>query len=426
MRNINLTILQPKMNTIKSYAILLPLIYGGIVCSQDVQSEKKELLPQVSMPVKKSDSEKWSDKVSIRGYMQVRHNGFYQSNPDLTCPQCDRSWGGNNEFFIRRTRIIFFGQIHPRVFMYIQPDFASSVSSSNLHFTQLRDAYFDLGLDSKNEFRLRIGQSKVPYGFENMQSSQNRLPLDRNDALNSAVLNERDLGVFFYWAPKEKRKLLRELTNKGYKGSGDYGIFAFGVYDGQTANKPDLNNGQHYVARITYPFVIGSQIIEPSIQAYSGLWTIDKALITSDVTTNNNATYLDQRIAVTTNLYPKPFGFLAEYTVGTGPDYNKNTNTIDQAPLRGGFVTFNYLYKYKSQAFFPFVRMHHYSGGKKFEQDARRYKVNEYEFGVEWQPFYNFELVVMHTYSLRRYEDAKLINNFQEGNLLRIQAQFNF
>lgn len=94
MRNIYLTILQPKMNTIKSYAILLPLIYGGIVCSQDVQSEKKELLPQVSMPVKKSDSEKWSDKVSIRGYMQVRHNGFYQSNPDLTCPQCDRSWGG--------------------------------------------------------------------------------------------------------------------------------------------------------------------------------------------------------------------------------------------------------------------------------------------------------------------------------------------
>jgi hypothetical protein len=38
------------------------------------------------------------------------------------------------------------------------------------------------------EYRVRIGQSKVPYGFENLQSSQNRLSLDRNDALNSAVV----------------------------------------------------------------------------------------------------------------------------------------------------------------------------------------------------------------------------------------------
>jgi hypothetical protein len=56
-----------------------------------------------------------------------------------------------------------------------------------------------LSFDAKKEFRVRVGQSKVPYGFENL-SSQNRLTLDRNDALNSAVANERDLGAFFYWA----------------------------------------------------------------------------------------------------------------------------------------------------------------------------------------------------------------------------------
>jgi hypothetical protein len=50
-----------------------------------------------------------------------------------------------------------------------------------------------LSFDAKKEYRVRIGQSKVPYGFENLQSSQNRLTLDRNDALNSAVANERDL-----------------------------------------------------------------------------------------------------------------------------------------------------------------------------------------------------------------------------------------
>jgi hypothetical protein len=53
------------------------------------------------------------------------------------------------------------------------------------NFLQIRDAYFDLSFDAKKEYRVRIGQSKVPYGFENL-SSQNRLTLDRNDALNSA------------------------------------------------------------------------------------------------------------------------------------------------------------------------------------------------------------------------------------------------
>jgi hypothetical protein len=60
------------------------------------------------------------------------------------------------------------------------------------------------------------------------------LTLDRNDALNSAVANERDLGAFFYWAPSKIRERFAMLVKDGYKGSGDYGVFAFGVYNGQT------------------------------------------------------------------------------------------------------------------------------------------------------------------------------------------------
>lgn len=104
--------------------------------------------------------------------------------------------GETRAVFIRRMRLIFYGQIHKQVYFYVQPDLASSVSTTSLHFAQIRDAYFDVGVDKENEFRFRIGQSKVPFGFENMQSSQNRLPLDRADALNSAVSNERDLGCF--------------------------------------------------------------------------------------------------------------------------------------------------------------------------------------------------------------------------------------
>ncbi|MFN6086772.1 MAG: porin, partial [Fluviicola sp.] len=184
---------------------------------------------------------KWFESFSIRGYAQVRYNNLLNTNEDLKCEQCDKSWGGDGGFFIRRMRIIFYGQLNERVYFYVQPDFASAAGTTN-HIAQLRDAYFDIGFDKKNEFRLRIGQSKIPYGFENMQSSQNRLALDRNDALNSAVSNERDLGIFFYWAPEKRRKLFSSLVKDGLKGSGDYGCFAFGAYNGQTANQTDRND----------------------------------------------------------------------------------------------------------------------------------------------------------------------------------------
>jgi len=371
------------------------------------------------------EEKKWYESFAIRGYAQVRYNRLLETNPDLGCEQCDKSWGNNGGFFLRRLRLVLYGNIHPRVYLYIQPDFASSPSATSLHFGQIRDAYFDLSLDKKKEFRFRFGQSKIPYGFENMQSSQNRLTLDRNDPLNSAVANERDLGMFFYWAPKDTRKLFSELVSSGLKGSGDYGVFGIGVYNGQTANRPDLNNDQHVVARITYPFKLKNQIIETSIQAYTGKYVV--STLTKNVgTINSKAEYLDERVAGTLVVYPKPFGFQAEYNVGTGPQYNKETNSIDQKKLEGGYFQFMYNLKIKNQTIMPFVKYQYYQGGKKHELDARSYKVNDLEMGFEWQMNKNFELVALYTMSKRRYEDAVLKNNYQTGNLLRLQVQANF
>lgn len=369
---------------------------------------------------------KWFESIQIRGYAQVRYNRLLETNENLNCEQCDRSWGANGGFFMRRMRIIFFGQISKQVYFYIQPDFASAISTSSLHFGQLRDAYFDVGVDKDNEFRFRIGQSKVPYGFENMQSSQNRLTLDRNDAFNSAVSNERDLGVFFYWAPKSTRQLFSELVSSGLKGSGDYGVFAIGAYNGQTANRPELNDNKHIVSRISYPHKFKSgQIIEAGIQAYTGKIVLSS--ITRNVTViNTKNEYIDQRIGGTFVLYPKPFGIQAEYNIGKGPEFNTVTNSIEEKNLDGGYILGNYHYKYKNHLFIPFVKYQFYNGGKKHELDARSYSVKELEMGVEWQPSRNFEFVAQYTISNRRFEDGVLRNNTQEGNLLRLQAQVNF
>ncbi|GAA4356753.1 OprO/OprP family phosphate-selective porin [Hymenobacter saemangeumensis] len=370
---------------------------------------------------------KWFETFAIRGYVQARYNRLLETNPDLACEQCDRSWGRDGGVSLRRVRIILFGQLHERLYFYIQPDFASTVNgSASLHVGQLRDAYFDVGLDKASTFRVRLGQSKIPYGFENMQSSQNRLPLDRNDALNSALSNERDLGAFLYWAPLRVRKRFSYLVREGLKGSGDYGVLGVGVFNGQTANRPELNNQQHVVARFSYPLVLGRQIIEPGVQAYSGNYVMATDQLSTGVKHSPDRSYLDQRAAATFVLYPQPFGIQTEYNIGRGPEFNPRTNTIETQRLHGGYVLLNYRLRFGPQQLYPFLRVHYYEGGKKHERDARSYSVREAELGAEWQPFTAFELVAMYTLTSRRFEDFQKPDNQQQGGLLRLQAQLNF
>ncbi|MBK8609929.1 MAG: porin [Chitinophagaceae bacterium] len=374
----------------------------------------------------KKESKKWYEFIDIGGYVQVRYNRLLETNPNLKCDQCDKSIGENGGFIIRRGRIKISGNLTNNIYFYIQPDFASSVGSSG-NVMQLRDAFFDIGFDKKNEYRLRIGQSKIPFGFENLQSSQNRLPLDRDDAINSAFSNERDLGAFFYWAPKAKRELLSSLVKDNFKGSGDYGVFGFGVFNGQTANKSDLNNSLHTVARFSYPLKIKSQVIEPGLQAYMGKYVLPTDLRTTGVKAANGFEFDEKRIATSLIVYPKPFGIQAEYNWGKGPQYNPAMDSIETKNLSGGYVTLSYKKTLKNgMVLFPFTRFQQYKGGKKHEQDARSYDMKEIESGIEWQLHKYFELTVSYVVSERRFEDGKQKNNLQKGNFLRLQGQINF
>ena len=433
--------------------LLTTIVNGQDITKKEVQNQVIRVLDslnqlKIAEEKSKPKKENWYENIGLRGYVQIRYNGLLSSNDKVSCDQCDKSWGttstaadakSNNGFFIRRARMIFSGQVHPNVYIYIQPDFASTASSGFNHFAQLRDAYFDLSIDKKKEYRFRVGQSKVPYGFENLQSSQNRLTLDRNDAFNSAVANERDLGVFFYWAPAKIRERFAMLVKDGYKGSGDYGVFAFGAYNGQTANKSEANRNLHVVSRISYPFVVGNQIIEPGLQAYTGKWGFTTELTTTirsgfedpvekaTIKTLDILNILDQRLGASFIMYPKPFGIQAEYNIGKGPRYDNVNNKVDVSKLEGGYVTLNYKLDLPNHKYlYPFAKFQYYDGGKKFEKDARSYVVRDYELGFEWQPFKAFELVAEWVIADRTFEDSAIPNNRQQGNLLRLQAQFNF
>jgi hypothetical protein len=272
-----------------------------------------------------------------------------------------------------------------------------------------------VSLDKDKEFRFRLGQSKIPYGFENMQSSSNRLALDRSDPINSAAANERDLGVFFYWAPKEIRRRFKDLVDSGLKGSGDYGVFGLGAYNGQTANKRDLNDDKHLIARLTWPFLFGKQYVEVGVQGYRGRFVV---ATNKDVTVANTS-FLDWRAGASLVVYPQPLGFQLEYNVGEGPERDFAAKTIRQRKLNGGYA----MVMFKLGDFIPYVRGLVYDGGKKHETNAPGYRNKELEAGVEWQVWKAFELTAAYTYGERT---NPVSNRQEEGQLFRVQAQFNY
>jgi|1048.fasta_scaffold08588_1 hypothetical protein len=383
---------------------------------------------QDSLESKKQEAalSKWYEKLSLRGYSQFRYNRLLETNPKLKCEQCDKSIGEGQGFGFRRARLVFSGQVHSKLFVYLQYDYSSDVSSSSRNFLQVRDAYFDYSFDEKKEYRVRFGQSKVPFGYENMQSSSNRLPFDRADALNSAAPNEREFGVFFMYTPQKIRENHQKWANARYKGNGDYGAFTLGLYNGQTTNRPELNDNLHSLARVTYPISIRGQIIEPSLQAYTGFFTIPKENLSAGVRTNSGQTYLDRRAAASINIYPKPFGLLAEYNIGKSPGFNAATDSIEVRDLRGGFVTLSYCAELKKgSTLFPFIRYQYYDGAKKHETDARMYEVKELEFGAEWSVFRNLEITLSYVISARKYQDFKTDYD-EQGRFLRIQVQANY
>jgi len=368
----------------------------------------------------------WFNKYSIRGYMQLRESNVINTNSKYVCDQCDKGFGPNDKFFLRRMRFVFSGNVTDRMSIYLQPDFASSTSDTN-NIVQLRDAYFDVALDSEKKNRFRAGLSKLPYGFDNLQSSQNRLDMDRDDAINSCCSNERDIGVIYYWARPNIRERFAELVSSGLKGSGDYGEFGFGMYNGETLNITSANEHFHYVSRYTYPFKLrNGQFAETSVQGYWGKYTVPK-LSSGTITKNDEALYDDNRIAVSLIVYPQPIGFQTEYNWGTGPEYNPANHTIEQKALNGGYALLNYRARpFRWVILHPYSRLTYYDGGKKFEQDARKYRVIEGDLGVEMQFGKAFEFTPQYQHGYRLFEDGGKPNNEQKGTLLRVQLQYNY
>ncbi|MET3827731.1 hypothetical protein ABIC16_003424 [Sphingomonas sp. PvP055] len=381
----------------------------------------------------------WYDRIGIRGYTQVRFNEIVSG--DRRAPDGvsrlrsvgDSGIGDDTNFTFRRIRLILQGDLSDRVSFYFQPDFANSISNQSggerrEGFVQLRDAYVDTFLDRDKRFRLRVGQSKVPFGWENMQSSSNRLTLDRSDGINSAVPGERDIGVIAYYTPPQVARIWDRLEDDGQKLFGNYGAFGVGVFNGQGINRTETNDGVMTVAMGTWPFALdglgagfAGQVLEVGGAALqNGIEPEIRSGGTSSIT------YREVRGGIHAILYPQPLGFQAEWNWGRGPEYDVARGAIRSLPLNGGYVqTMARVRRSPVGPFMPYARWQRYRGGWKALTNAPRLETDEVELGIEFQPVPALELTLAYAHMQRSEADERRTGR-AEGDVIRTQLQWNY
>lgn len=419
------------------------LLEKGIITLDDwirIKAEEEQRQSERSVVAEFTGSPRWYERLTMYGYGMFRYNKT--SNGKLRTFQ-DASVGSASEgaqpgFFFRRIRWVVTGQISDHVSVFIQPDLASNISG-NTHALSMRDAFGDWNFDKDKEFRLRVGLQRAPCSFDNWQASRVRMAIDRADATNSCASSERDMGVAFMWTPKIAQQRYKQMLDYMY-GPGDYGVFHIQVYNGQGLNQPELNNDKHVGLRLSWPWELpGGRLMETGLNAMRGQFSVNRGSFSSTNPTaiwsqfdagHASGKYLDERLNFYVYFPPQPWGFIAEYVVGRGPQRGAN-GIIAERALYGGYVQGHYQWKYSDVGLANFyTRWQEYRGGIKFQTGAPDGRMSEVESGVAWQPDPQWEFTVAYTFTQRN----NLFNGTPStssvpgqqleayGNLLRFQV----
>ncbi|MCR9180238.1 MAG: OprO/OprP family phosphate-selective porin [Erythrobacteraceae bacterium] len=392
--------------------------------------------PQVAMASPPKPAA-WYEKLRLRGYTQLRLNEIVSG--DASAPAGvsrlrtigDGDVRDNNNFSFRRVRLILQGDLNEYVSLYFQPDFAVAVSNQSAGerrggFAQLRDAYADVFPTGDKSFRVRLGQSKVPFGWENLQSSSNRLALDRTDGINSALPGERDIGIVAYYTPAPVQRVWDRLLADGQKLFGNYGAIGAGVFNGQGINRTETNDGLMAVGMATWPFELDGLGLDGQVFEVGG--AIMRNRVSPEVRSGgvSPVSFADNRVGLHAILYPQPFGLQGEWNWGTGPEFDPATGRIEERPLRGGYV--QAMARVKESpigSFYPFARWQYYRGGFKAATNAPRLETEELELGIEVLVNSALELTATYGWASRKEADERRFGR-AEGQIVRVQAQWNY
>lgn len=392
------------------------LLEKGIITLDDwirIKAEEEQRFNTRSIVAEFTGSRQWYDRLSMYGYGMFRYtntsNGKLRSFNDASVGDVEN--GGQPGFFFRRIRWVVTGQVSEHVSVFVQPDFAANIGGVT-HSLSMRDAFGDWNFDKDKEYRLRVGLQRVPCSFDNWQASRVRMAIERADATNSCQQSERDMGVSFMWTPTIAQARYKQMADYMY-GPGDYGVFHIQVYNGQGLNRAEANNDKHVGMRLSWPWELpGGRLMETGMNVMRGQIRVDRGTAptgTADPTIlfsrfapgNLSGNYLDERANVYIYFPPQPFGFIAEYTLGRGPQRGAD-GVIRERALYGGYVQAHYQWKYSDVGLMNvYSRWQEYYGGVKNTTGAPDGRMKEVETGIAWQPDPQWEFTVAYSFTER-------------------------
>jgi len=181
-------------------------------------------LKEVQQRLAKVEAEQKLHKID--GYMQLRYQ-------DDSAPQ------GKEEFQVRRARVNVRGPVSDRTSYRIEFQLdAKESGKARGSKVQLRTAYVDYELD---QGKLRVGQAKVPWGYELLESVPNLWTAERSLFMDRLFPDQRDIGV--QWS---------------YRRSPRAPQFDVGIFNGTGINASDNNDRKNLMARLDFPAGTGT------------------------------------------------------------------------------------------------------------------------------------------------------------------------
>ncbi|MBN1458692.1 MAG: porin [Armatimonadetes bacterium] len=164
-------------------------------------------------------------KHKLDGYLQVRYQ--------------DDDASDSSEFLVRRTRFNIRGPVTDAWSYRVefQLDAKEDGKGPNSK-TQLRTLYADYKTDAG---LLRIGQAKVPWGYELLEAVPNLWTSERALFMDRLFPNQRDIGVQY-----------------AYKLGADRPQVDVGIFNGTGINASDNNKKNNVMARVNVPVPNGS------------------------------------------------------------------------------------------------------------------------------------------------------------------------
>jgi hypothetical protein len=212
-------------------------------------------------------------KHKLDGYLQFRYQ--------------DDDGADKKEFLVRRARLNVRGPVSERMSYRIEFQLdAKETGKGPGSKVQLRTAYADYKLSRGT---LRVGQAKIPWGYELLESVPNLWTGERSLFMDRLFPDQRDIGV--QWS---------------YRSSPSSPQFDVGIFNGTGINASDNNDRKNVMARVDFPVPNGTV----ALSGYVGEAGADEMATDQD------------RSGISANLKWGEAQFMGEFVTGEDKGYD--------------------------------------------------------------------------------------------------------